>query len=213
MTEKTVFEVVRDARCAKGMTQSALASAAGCKQSAISMFEGGRVDALSQKNLAGIAEHLGLDVKTLTVLDQRPVTARSLVLKYCMVDDCPSNIPYPVRGRISLAPAMVEAPASEKTRCASCGDVLEDRCPNESCRAGLNAGAYCRKCGTPYVTCVREPQDDPGAWSAAVRARISELRTMTRTERFTVRSTADTSRSVENDQQRSGGKSHVEKTR
>lgn len=193
---QTIYEVLRDARCAKGMTQSRLAELAGCRQSAISMFEGGRADVLSQKTLAAIAEHLGLDPKLLSARDQRSITARSLAVKYCPVAGCPSNIPYVVRGKLAFVPTMVEAPASEATRCALCGDVLENRCPNAECRADLEPGAFCRQCGTAFVTGV-DDHSDAVAWSAEARAAISELRRMSETERFARRRQGAASREAD----------------
>lgn len=206
----TIFDTVRDARCAKDMTQSRLAELAGCRQSAISMFEGGRMDALSQKTLAVIAGQLGLDPKSLSVLDQRGVSARSLRLKYCPVAECPSNIPYTVRGKVRFVPVMVEAPASEPTHCSFCGDVLEDACPNAECRAELDAGAFCSRCGTAYVTPAVE-REDPDSWSAGARATILEVRGMSATKRFIRRHSTTASQNADNDHQKHGGTSHVEK--
>lgn len=209
----TIFEMVRDARCAKGVTQSKLAGLVGCRQSAISMFESGRADAISQKTLSAIAGELGLDAKALSAMDLRRVTARSLLLKYCAVDDCPSNVPYTVRGRIRFSPAMVEAPAGEQTRCSLCGDILEDRCPNEDCRAELNEGAFCGQCGTAYVSSVREKPDNADERAATIRARISELRAMSQTKRFVHRGAAATvPRGDGKDEPKSGGKNNVEKS-
>lgn len=181
---KTISELVRDARCEKAMTQSRLAEAVGCRQSAISMFEGGRVDALSQKTLAAIAEQLGLDLKVVSAMDERAVTARSLVLKFCPIDACPSNIPFTVRGKLHYSPTMVEAIAAEHTRCSVCGDVLEDRCPNAECRAEINEGAFCQHCGAAYVQVTSEGREDAEQWAASERARISEVRAMSRTKHF-----------------------------
>lgn len=209
---RTIFQIVRDARCSKGMTQSQLAEAVGCKQSAVSMFESGRVDVLSQKTLMAIAEQLGLDVKSLSAMDARPLTARSLVLKCCSIDSCPSNIPYTVQGRLRYAPAMIESPAAEQTRCAMCGDVLEDRCPNAACRAELNEGAFCQKCGTVYVPSVREEQDDVEQWAETARARISELMAMSHKKNFVRRAgptvTPDDGHNLKKD---GGGIHNVEK--
>ncbi|MEI6809160.1 MAG: helix-turn-helix transcriptional regulator [bacterium] len=186
---RTIFQVVRDARCAKSMTQSQLAEAVGCKQSAVSMFESGRIDVLSQKTLTAIAEQLGLDVKSLSGMDVRPLTARSLVLKCCTIDSCPSNIPFTVQGRVRYAPAMVEASAAEQTRCAMCGDVMEDHCPNTDCQAELVEGAFCQRCGTAYVPAACEERDNAEQWAETARARISELMSMAQTKHFVRRAT------------------------
>jgi len=209
---QTIHSMIRDARCAKGITQSRLAELVGCRQSAVSMFESGRADSLSRKTLTLIAGQLGLDIKSLSDVDVRPAAARSLLLKYCPVDECPSNVPFAVRNRIQFVPSMVEAPASELTRCSLCGDVLEALCPNVDCRAELNEGAYCLECGQPYVAFTREVQAEPERWAAEIRRSIAELRSLSHTRNFVRRNWGIGASGVGHDQQKLGGSNHVEAT-
>ena len=48
----------KEARKAKGLNQSSLAQMVGCKQSAISMFEGGMVTKLSDETVKKLSEVL-----------------------------------------------------------------------------------------------------------------------------------------------------------
>ena len=210
--QQTIYSMIRDARCAKGITQSRLAESVGCRQSAVSMFESGRADSLSRKTLGLIADHLGLDIKDLSAMDLRTVEGRSLMLKYCPVDECPSNIPYAVRNRIQFVPSMVEAPASEETRCSLCGDMLEALCPNADCRAELNEGAYCLECGQPYVAFTREVLADPKRWAGERRRDIAELRGLSSTRNFVRRNGSTVASVAGHDQQKLGGSNHVETT-
>ena len=96
---ETIHRMFRRRRIEAGLTQSELARQVGCKQSAISMFESGRVDVLSRDKLASIAERLGIDPDMLPApeLPAATVPRSPRRLYYCPVDECPSNIPYTVR--------------------------------------------------------------------------------------------------------------------
>lgn len=175
-----VTDVVRRTRREKALTQSELAELAGCKQSAISMFESGRTDALSAKNVQRIAELLGIDLKSLAV--PAPGEPTEVTLKCCPVDKCPSNVPYVAGDRLCFKPAMVSAPAKAKTRCGYCGEVMESRCTNRDCRAELSEGAFCPECGTEYVVATTTLSGwQLGKWAGEERARIREIRQMSQT--------------------------------
>jgi transcriptional regulator with XRE-family HTH domain len=172
-----LHEAVLTARRRQGLTQSELASRVGSSQSAISMFEAGRADALSQEKIVLIARELGLDLSVLAAAPEAGPAAPE-ILKFCPVDDCPSNVPYVSRGRLGYHPALVEGPASERTRCRYCGELLESACPNEECRLPVAEGACCRGCGTAYVTATRTPRGPLARWVDEQRARIRELRAL-----------------------------------
>jgi transcriptional regulator with XRE-family HTH domain len=145
------YEVLKAARRARGMTQSALAVQVGCKQSAVSMYEAGRVDALSADTVARIAGLLNVDLKALQTSSSGAKKTVPKRLLYCPVDTCPSNIPYLVRGAICLRPRFLESIA-DSPRCRDCGEVLEESCPNPPCGAKVSEGAFCPSCGSAYVT-------------------------------------------------------------
>lgn len=173
-----LHELVRNTRREKGLTQSELARLAGCRQSAISMFEGGRSDALSRKSLLVIGEKLGLDPEQLAAADGRTYSRDDTRLKFCPSDRCPSNVPYTVGSGLCFRPAMVRALSGVKSWCSMCGELLEDRCPNEQCGADVTEGAFCERCGTRYVTVTGTGTMeglDSEAWADEQRRRIREI--------------------------------------
>ena len=180
---ESIAELFRQARRRQGLTQSQVAREVGCKQSAISMFEAGRADALSQEKQQKLAELLGIAPEFLAAKDSGHPGRVPLALKFCPIPDCPSNIPYFVAGRLCLRPAMVQGVRGAREWCASCGEVLEESCPNESCRAEVQEGAFCRKCGTAYVPAVNLPSERVAEWADAQLARIREIRTLSASER------------------------------
>jgi transcriptional regulator with XRE-family HTH domain len=187
-TEPTsIHEVLRNARRALGMTQSELALAVDCQQSAISMFEAGRPDVLASETVEKMAQKLGVDLRPIAGCAKGesakgPKGVSRRVMKYCPVDECPSNIPFVVRGRLLVKPRMVHADADEKTRCALCGEILEQGCPNPACRASVRDGAFCTRCGTPYVTSTDRDDTALARWADRRRRRIRELMAMAQGE-------------------------------
>jgi len=170
---RQIFEAVRQKRKEKGFTQSQLAKEAGCTQSAISMFEAGRSDALAGKTVQRIGEILGIDLSSLSQASSGGPAQVEGSVKYCPVDECLSNVPYVVRGRLCFMPAMWETVSGETT-CRFCGELLESECPNEECRAPLVKGSFCPACGSPYVS-PGVNVSDPIEWADAQRQRIGEI--------------------------------------
>ncbi len=152
------------------MTQSALASAAGCRQSAVSMMERGREDALSYATLEKIAELLGVELPAdfAPVASHYPVTGAGR--GYCPAFDCPSNSPYVVGGELFLLPSL----DSGGKYCRYCGELLEFRCPG--CGSPVGDGACCVLCGAAYVSSEGLDIADPLSWADKQRSRIRELK-------------------------------------
>ncbi|MBT7058727.1 MAG: helix-turn-helix transcriptional regulator [Lentisphaerae bacterium] len=177
----TLSELFRSRRREMSMTQAALAEQAGCKQSAVSMFEAGRVTALSTATIEKMAGILDVDLSSVDLSGEaKPST--DVVLKYCPVDGCPSNVPYVVCGRLCYTPAMVRSPAAQLTRCAGCGDLLQECCPNSECKALVSEGVCCPECGTSYVSVTGGTTGaEAEQWADEQRARIREIREMVRT--------------------------------
>ena len=144
----------KEARQAKGYNQSALARMAGCKQSAVSMFEAGMTTKLSDETVKKIADILGVSLEEKPevpqVALQSQMSPSMAVHGYCPSCECPSNVPYVVGGHILYRPMRhVSSPTGGK-HCTQCGELLETRCP--TCGAPLNDGACCASCGSAYVT-------------------------------------------------------------
>lgn len=173
------------ARREKGMTQSALAEAVGCRQSAISMLEAGQSEKLSLENVRKAAAVLGVELAPAGEEGQeaaspasRPPAPSPAVAGFCPDARCPSNIPYAVGGELFFWPLRQPAPAGGRRRCAFCGELLETRCP--SCGAPLSDGACCAACGAPRVTNILPPGTDAEAWAARRRQELAELRRLMR---------------------------------
>lgn len=143
------------ARQAKGLNQSALAQIVGCRQSAISMFEGGLTTKLSEETVKKLSEFLKVPLEA-EKKEQIPseilpsVAIGQMIRGFCPDCNCLSNVPYMVGSRMFFRPSrLVSSPTGGKY-CAICGELLELRCP--VCGAQLNDGACCAACGSTYVT-------------------------------------------------------------
>ena len=168
------IEICRElarARREKGMTQSALAEAVGCKQSAISMLEAGQAGKLSQESVEKAAKLLGV---ALPKEGTEPAAAIPTARGYCPNALCPSNVPYTVGDELMFWPRR--QPEAAGSRCAWCGEVLETCCPE--CGAEVTEGACCPVCGKPRVTDTAAVTTDKAAWAGKRRAEIAELSAM-----------------------------------
>jgi transcriptional regulator with XRE-family HTH domain len=182
---ESVNQLLWRARRQKGLTQTEVARLAGCSQSAVSMWESGRADALAKDKVELLAKVLGVDLGAVQVTAvAAPGAPAALVLKYCSVDDCPSCVPYAVHGQVWIRPRMVYAPASEATRCSDCGQALESRCPNPECEAEAVEGSFCPRCGTPYVASAAEASGPAAVrWADEQRQKIAQWRDLVRSNR------------------------------
>ncbi len=175
--EPSLPHLFRKLRIEAGLTQSELARQAGCSQSAVSMFEAGRPDALSREKLASIAARLGLDPSQVAISGAE--TAAGDVWGFCPVDECPSNVPFVVRGRTCFRPSPRRVQAEGRAFCPFCGELLEVRCPNAECTAPVHReSCVCPECGTAYVQSARmrgAPAEAQERWAASQRALRREL--------------------------------------
>lgn len=164
---------LRRARVDRCMTQSQLAAEVGCQQSAISMLERGQTRALSREAIQAIAERLELDLAAFS-LDwaAEPV---GQTLRYCPLYDCPSNLPYAVRGELLFLPSVALF-AGQGGHCPYCGELLETNCPNAECGLPVQSGGCCGACGTAYVPAPEQIKGDSAAkWAEEQRRWIGEL--------------------------------------
>ncbi|HNX35129.1 MAG TPA: helix-turn-helix domain-containing protein [Kiritimatiellia bacterium] len=167
------------ARREKGMTQSALAEAVGCKQSAISMLESGQSVKIARETVEKIASRLGVPLEPASDDPRSPAMAAGPLPAhaFCPNAFCYTNVPYVVNGDLLFWPRPQPASAAGGTHCAVCGELLERRCPH--CGAPLGAGACCPHCGGALVTNTLPPETDPETWSAQRRREIAEWRSLT----------------------------------
>lgn len=154
---KTIGDQIKTARQQRHLSQSALARTVGCKQSALSMFEGGRSTALSDHVIGRLCSELGLIAPTPAELASAPVMTVG-VRTFCPNAQCPGNLPLSFGGQSVLVPHKHFAVDGE-VHCAWCGEVLEKACPE--CGAAVNAGAFCVHCGRAYLTNVVAAHEVP----------------------------------------------------
>ena len=92
---KTLGEQIKTARLQRHLSQSALARQVGCKQSALSMFEGGKSTALSAQVIGKLCDTLGLLPPTAAELSAEEEQRRSQVQQgervFCPNPECPCN--------------------------------------------------------------------------------------------------------------------------
>lgn len=144
---------VRQMRRDEGISQSELATAIGCKQSAISMFEKGDPTKLSDEAVERLAEKFSIKLEDYVAKGERHLKVMpqvpSLVRGFCSNSACPTNRAFEVEGRTLFLPDRLKADPAGGRFCALCGEVIERRCPN--CGAQVHDGAICTFCGAPYV--------------------------------------------------------------
>jgi transcriptional regulator with XRE-family HTH domain len=168
-------EVFRQARRDRGLTQSELAAQVGATQSAVSMFEAGKADALAEDTIRAMATAMGIDLPSAGEGRQPARGTAAGVAKFCPAYDCPGNVPFLIGGRVRTLVSPVCALESEPTRCRLCGELLERCCPNAACRAPVAAGAFCARCGTAYIATPPAAESDPAGF---VRGRAEDLRSL-----------------------------------
>lgn len=144
---------IRDARREQGISQSELAREVGCKQSALSMFEGGDGTKLNDEVIGKLAEKFGIELPSKSQTSASPgafaLSHAGGERGFCPNPHCLSNKTYEIDGRMFARPNREECDPVFGKFCAVCGEVLEKRCPN--CGARLHDGAVCSHCGQPYV--------------------------------------------------------------
>ncbi len=155
--------LVVEARRRRSITQSALAQHIGCKQSAISMFERGNRQALSQDKQEALATFLELawpPAEDSPTSPDADVVCESRPIAYCPHFDCPANYPYWIGTRLMVMPRATNAQAGK--HCRYCGEICETHCPH--CKAPYEHGAFCTTCGHAYIF-VAEQEQSPAAWN------------------------------------------------
>ncbi len=150
MSPPRASRVLREARIARGLTQRQLADRIDGSQSAIAMFEGGRVDALSADKLLAVARELRippdglLSAKTHSVrMQERPT------LVYCSNPECCYVRTSRVNRAVGFVPRFLEAKDAPGPHCCGCGELLRSTCPG--CDAPVTPGIRCSNCGDPLV--------------------------------------------------------------
>jgi transcriptional regulator with XRE-family HTH domain len=172
-----ICKQIARARREKGLTQTALATEIGCKQSAISMLEAGQVSKLSKENIEKIATVLGLTLQTSVT---KMISPREATVGFCPNALCPSNTPYLVQDQLIFHPRLQKG-----KHCANCAELLETHCAN--CATPIHEpGAYCSACGEARVTNTLPPEIPTPTWVVERRRELSELHRLTGTSHAAV---------------------------
>jgi transcriptional regulator with XRE-family HTH domain len=157
------------------LTQSALARQLACQQSAISMLEGGRSEALSQETIARLAALLDVTLEATAL--PGAAADRSAGRTYCPQAECPSNVPFAINGEVVFWPRPQPGAHQPGRHCAFCGEVLAAGCP--ACGAPVSEGCCCRACGAVLVP---PPATVDAAsaetWASARRRQIADWRAL-----------------------------------
>lgn len=172
-TDNTVplHRQLREARRRAALTQAALAARVGCMQSAVSMMETGRMDALARPTLEKIAEVLGVALPREFAVEGQVATLPPARMRLCPSPDCPSNLPYQVGGDVLFLP---RATGASGPRCPLCGEVLTSDC--SACGApAVPCAACCTACGQPLVAAPPELLPDPATWVAERQRRAQAV--------------------------------------
>ena len=167
---------LRDARRAKRLSQAALAQEAGCTQSAVSMMELGRPDAVSRETLRKLAVLLDITLDAPDEVQPGTVTPHMSSGRVCCPQaECPSNIPFAVGNAVVFWPRP-QPTGHDGTYCIYCGEVLLNACL--ACGRPLDAGGHCRGCGAAYVNPPAAFTMSADAWAAERRRQIAEWRAL-----------------------------------
>ena len=153
------------------MTQVELARRAECTQSAVSMMEKGRPDAMARPTLEKVAALLGVVLPAEEDGAPRvaPALSSAVAVQICPNADCPSNLPYRVGEDVHFMP---HAHRGAALRCPYCGEVLVGVC--QSCGEPVHSGeAFCSRCGAEHVASILEAAERTDAW---LRARQEQSR-------------------------------------
>jgi hypothetical protein len=140
------------------------------------MWEAGK-PSLSEESVAAMAAALGVDLEAPPEQEEARY-GTDAILWFCINPGCPSSVPVAVGEDGWYAPTMVRS--DRAYACTWCSGPLRASCPH--CGEPVREGIFCRNplCGRALVP-PPEGVGDPRAWADAQRARIREIRDLTRT--------------------------------
>lgn len=160
---------LRRARREAGLTQAALAQQVGCKQSAVSMMEAGRREAMAHDTLVKVAALLKVDLPE--IAEPAP-QALSHAVSVCGNFSCPSNLPYVVGDDVYFLPLGT---VGRGRHCIFCGELLMSVCAH--CVTPIaNRGGCCGACGELFVELPEGYVEDVPGWVAGRVEAVESLR-------------------------------------
>ncbi len=174
-TNRPLYKILSEARRSHGMTQSGLAKEIECKQSAISMMERGKEDALAWPKIEAIAKVFEIDISVFAPEQPPPATCHPPLAthqSFCPIFDCPANMPYVVNEKLYSLPRATATPSDK--HCAYCGELLENTCPG--CGANITTeAACCKDCGTPYIATPEKIPEGLETWAQKQRQNLKNI--------------------------------------
>jgi len=160
---------LRRARIEAGLTQAALAQQVGCKQSAVSMMEAGRREAMARETLVKVAALLKVDLPEIPAATPQ---AFSHAISLCGNFSCPSNLPYAVGDDVYFLPL---GNVGRGRHCIFCGELLLSVCAH--CATPIaHRGGCCGACGELFVELPEGYVEDVSGWVAGRVEAIESLR-------------------------------------
>lgn len=163
--------VLRKARIEAGITQAALAAQVGCTQSAVSMMEAGRAEALSKESLVKLAGILKVELPE-SAPEPSGAAVSGVGVSVCSNFNCPSNMPYLVGSDVYFMPL---GNVGGGHHCIFCGELLTRKCPHCG-TAVVTPGGCCASCGAVLVEMPSGYVDNVSAWVEGRLAAISAIR-------------------------------------
>ena len=172
----SVFDQLKQARIAKGLTQAEIADLLTCSQSAVSKLESGHLDALSDDKILQLAKELCIEVD-LSKAGKELVLAGSSkpsLCVHCASPWCLSCTLYRIHKDLVLWPAFLRIGyAGEARFCEICGEPLKDRC--WKCSAPAASGAFCPNCSAARVRFDQEMGKEIIGKRGAILATLGEV--------------------------------------
>ena len=133
-----------------------MADSIGASQPAVSAFESGKTNALSQDLIDAMADALGVERAQVALKPRRRRVPARPRLFHCTNPHCLSNLPTTeIDGALRFIPSMLRARAYALA-CPYCRRPMAHRCPH--CKAPVAEGVFCTnpECKEPRV----DPPDD-----------------------------------------------------
>jgi len=167
---ENIHRTLRRARIEAGITQAGLAAQVGCTQSAVSMMEAGRAEALSKESLVKLAGILKVDLPESAPAPSVAMPSGAGV-PVCSNFNCPSNMPYLVGDEVYFMPL---GNVGGGTHCVFCGELLTRKCPHCGVPV-VTPGGCCALCGGVMVEMPTGYAENVSAWVDGRLAAISAI--------------------------------------
>ena len=152
-----------------GESQSHVGEETEITQSVLSKFEAGMRGVLSPEKMLALCGYLG--VRRADYLEQWQLDeALTDHAVYCPNPDCGGGILDITPAGDAILRPIVRAVQGVRVHCSECGTQMKDRC---RCGQPPSEGAFCARCGQPYVRLYQKDNPDPTAPGGSVWLKAS----------------------------------------